>query len=264
MDHSSEAAVTFLFTDIEGSTRLIEEHPVPMRRALERHHSLLQSAIAQRNGEVFKVVGDAFCVAFANAADAVEAALQAQRALYHEKWGEIGVLRVRMGLHTGTAEMHNGEYASSLTLVRAQRIAAAGHGGQTLVSSATAERIEQGLPSGTTLRELGPHKLRGLTGTENIFELVAADLPAEFPPLRVERVSASSADPLQQLVRDRLVGRTAELRQLEQHWNRAQQAHGHLVLLSGEPGVGKTRLAQDLVSHAQQTGATILHGGCYE
>ena len=154
--------------------------------------------------------------------------------------------------------------ASSLTLVRVQRVASAGHGGQTLLSSATAERVNDQLPAGTTLRDLGPHKLRGPSEAENIYQLAAVDLPAEFPPLRVEAAGASSATPLQQLARGRLVGREAESRQLLSHWERAQQAHGQLVLLSGEPGVGKTRVAQDLIAHAQQAGATVLRGGCYE
>src|SRR5215831_9483880 len=257
-------SVTFLFTDIEGSTRLIEDHPEAMKTALERHHALLQEAIVTRRGQVFKVVGDAFCAVFTHPADALTAALDAQRALHRERWEEIGAVRVRMGLHTGAAEVHNGEYASSLTLVRVQRVASAGHGGQTLLSSVTAERVNDQLPAGTALRDLGPHKLRGLSEAENIYQLVAADLPAEFPSLRVEAAGASSAAPLQQLVRGRLVGREAESRQLVSHWQRAKQAHGQLVLLSGEPGVGKTRLAQDLIAHVQQSGATVLRGGCYE
>ena len=107
-------------------------------------------------------------------------------------------------------------------------------------------------------------KLRGLSDAEAIFQLVAADLPSEFPPLRTEDHGAGYAALLQDLVRGRLVGRMAESGQLQQHWNRAQQARGHLVLLSGEPGVGKTRLAQELVAHAQQGGAALLRGGCYE
>jgi predicted ATPase/class 3 adenylate cyclase len=257
-------SVTFLFTDIEGSTRLIEDHPAAIKAALERHHALLQEAIVARRGQVFKIVGDAFCAVFTHPADALIAALDAQRALARERWEEIGAVRVRMGLHTGAAEIHNGEYASSLTLVRVQRVASAGHGGQTLLSSATAERVNDQLPAGTTLRDLGPHKLRGLSEAENIYQLVAADLPAEFPPLRVEAAGASSATPLQQLMRSRLVGREGESRQLLAHWERAQQAHGQLVLLSGEPGVGKTRLAQDLIAHVQQAGSTVLRGGCYE
>jgi class 3 adenylate cyclase/tetratricopeptide (TPR) repeat protein len=256
--------VTFLFTDIEGSTRLIEQHPDAMEGAQARHNALLKSAIDAHRGHVFQVVGDAFCSVFENPADAVSAALDAQRALHGESWGKIGAVRVRMGLHTGNAEARDGDYLSSLTVVRAQRVAAAGHGGQTLLSSAAAEKLRPSLPTGTTLRDLGAYKLRGLADAENIYQLVASDLPSEFPPLRVEDAGATSGAPLGQLVRGQLVGRGGEQQQLKAHWDQVQQARGHLVLLSGEPGVGKTRLAQELIAHVQKSGATLLRGGCYE
>ncbi len=256
--------VTFLFTDIEGSTRLFQQHPDAMEGALARHNALLQHAIGMHRGHVFHVVGDGFCSVFEEAGDAFTAALAAQRALHEENWREVGAVRVRMGLHTGTAEARHGDYVSSLTLARAQRVSAAAHGGQTLLSSATADRVREALPPGTTLRDLGAHKLRGITEPETIHQLVAADLPSEFPPLRAEDVGTASSAPLHRLVRGQLVGRTNELQQLRQHWAAAQQARGQLVLLSGEPGVGKTRLAQDLIAHVQQSGAMVLRGGCYE
>src|SRR5215472_6103799 len=256
--------VTFLFTDIEGSTRLIARHPDAMKEALARHHALLETAIESHRGRVFQIVGDAFLSAFENANDALSAALEAQRALHGQKWGEVGVVRVRMGLHTGAAEAREGDYVSSLTLARVQRVASAGHGGQTLLSSAAAEGVAGQLPRGTTLRHLGPYKLRGLPEPENVYQLVVPDLPSEFPPLRVEESSESSAASLGQLIRGKLVGRSAELQQLKQHWDQALQARGHLALVSGEPGVGKTRLAQDLIAHAQKSGAIVLRGGCYE
>ena len=256
--------VTFLFTDIEGSTRLMQQYPDAMQAALVRHNALLQRAIGAHRGHVFQVLGDGFCAAFEDAGDALGAALAAQRALHEERWGEVGAVRVRMGLHTGTVQARDGEYDSSLTLARVQRVMTAGHGGQTLLSAATADRVRQALPAGTTLRDLGPHKLRGIAEPENIYQFVAADLPSAFPPLRVEDVAAGTATPLSQLVRGQLVGRASESAQLREHWANAQQARGQLVLLSGEPGVGKTRLAQDLVVHAQMSGATLLRGGCYE
>ncbi len=264
MNTLPSGTVTFLFTDIEGSTPLIQRHPEAMKDALARHGAVLQGAIGSHRGHVFQVLGDGFCAAFEEPGDALAAALAAQRALHQERWGEIGALRVRMGVHTGFAEAHNGEYVSSLTLARAQRVMSAGHGGQTLISSAVAERTRQALPAGTTLRDLGPHKLRGLADAENLYQFVAADLPSVFPPLRVEDTTAATAAPLSQLVRGRLVGRAPERQHLEQLWAQSQQARGHLAMLSGEPGVGKTRLAQDLVAHAQKSGATILRGGCYE
>src|SRR5215475_2748913 len=133
--------VTFLFTDIEGSTQLIARHPEAMKDALARHHALLEGAIEGHHGQVFQVVGDAFLSAFENVGDALGAALAAQRALHQQQWGEVGEVRVRMGLHTGTAEARDGEYLSSLTLVRVQRVASAGQGGQTLLSSTAAESV---------------------------------------------------------------------------------------------------------------------------
>ena len=120
--------VTFLFTDIEGSTRLFQQDPETMKDALARHHALLQGAIDAHGGRVFHVLGDGFCSAFEDAGEALRAALEAQRALHSEDWGALGAVRVRMGLHTGSAEAHNGDYVASLTLARTQRVVAAGHG----------------------------------------------------------------------------------------------------------------------------------------
>src|SRR5438093_9128258 len=177
--------VTFLFTDIEGSSQLLHRYPDAMKDALARHHAVLQGAIDAHGGRVFHIVGDAFCAAFEHSGDALSAALDAQRRLFNESWGPVGAVRVRMGLHTGAAECRDSEYVASLTLVRAQRVMSAGLGGQVLLSAAVAERVVQDLPSGTTLRDLGVHKLRGLAEAETIHQLVAADLPSEFPPLRV-------------------------------------------------------------------------------
>lgn len=235
-----------------------------MKDALARHNALLTAAIAGHDGHVFQSLGDGLCAAFEQPRDALAAALAAQRALQHEHWGALGALRLRMGLHTGSAETHDGQYVSSLTLARAQRVVAAGHGGQVLLSAAAAEAIGEALPAGTTLRNLGAHKLRGIAQPDTLHQFVAPDLPSDFPPLRVEESASAPAGQLQQLVRGRLVGRSAEQRQLRERWAQAEQARAQLVLLSGEPGVGKTRLASDLIGHAQQGGATILRGGCYE
>jgi tetratricopeptide (TPR) repeat protein len=264
MDTLPSGIVTFLFTDIEGSMRLLQQHPGAMPGALARHHALLHDAIGFYHGCVFKIVGDAFCSVFERADNAVAAALRAQRALHRESWSGIDALRVRMGLHTGAAEPQDGEYASSLTLARAQRVMSAGHGGQIVLSAATAERVRPTMAPGTTLRLLGSHKLRGLAEPETLFQFVAADLPSEFAPLRVENAGSMPGAVLHELVRGKLVGRTVELTQLKEHWDQAQQARGHLVLLSGEPGVGKTRLAQELIANVRQSGATLLRGGCYE
>ena len=259
--------VTFLFTDIEGSTPLQQKFPAAMRDALARHHAILRDAIAANDGHVFNVIGDAFCAAFSAAPAGATAALAAQRALNAAPWGETGPLRVRMGLHTGEAEAVGDDYAASLTLVRAQRLMSAGRGGQTLVSPSAAEILREQLPPDATLRDLGAYRLRGLAQPERIFQLDAPGAPTDFPPLRVPEsfeLESETAVLLEQLERGRLVGRAREVLQLHERWDLAMQGHGQLVLISGEPGVGKTRLAHDLVMHARDKGATILKGGSYE
>lgn len=256
-------AVTFLFTDIEGSTPLFQQHPQAMPAALARHHALLHEAIAAARGQVFQIIGDAFCAAFAQAAEALAAAMAGQRALLAEPWGETGPLKVRMGLHTGPAEVVDGEYQSGLTLIRAQRFMAAGHGGQILLSPATSAGLDGALPAGVVLRDLGALRLRGLAQAEHIYQVIAPELPDTFPPLRGS-TETETTDLFGQLVQGRLVGRSAELEQLQRQWRLTQQGRGHLALLSGEPGVGKTRLAQEVIAVAQSAGAVILRGGCYE
>lgn len=268
MDHRPlpSGAVTFLFTDIEGSTPLYQNFPEAMPRAMTRHHEILQDAIRAHSGVVFNIIGDAFCAAFENAPDACRAALDAQRALRAENWRELGSLRVRMGLHTGNADARDDNYVSSLTLVRAQRVMSAGHGGQTLLSSATAELVQTSLPPNVTLRELGQFKLRGLQQPEPLYQIFAPDLPTDFAALRAVEMTRAQEEltPLEQLVRGKIVGRDNELAQLQQQWDSIQNTRAHLILLSGEPGVGKTRLANELIAYAQSAGAPILRGGCYE
>jgi len=259
--------VTFMFTDIEGSTRLWKEHPHAMQTALARHHAILQQVFKAHNGHIFQIIGDAFCAAFTHAKDALAAAMEAQRSLHAEPWDETGPLRVRIGLHSGTAEVREGDYLSSLTLVRVQRVMSAGHGGQTLLSPATADLVRHQMPTDTHLRDLGKQHLRGLAQLERIFQFIVPDLPTVFPPLRVvepaEEESESSAV-LERLVQGRLVARRGELQQLQHRWSLTRRAQGHLVMLSGEPGIGKTRLALELIASAQKDGAAILRGGCYE
>ena len=137
--------VTFLFTDIEGSTKLWERHPQAMQSALARHDEVLRDAIEERGGYVFKTVGDAFCASFPTAPEALEAALSAQRALLSEDWGIEGGLRVRMALHTGAAEERDGDYYGP-PVNRVARLLSAGHGGQTLISLATQELVRDQLP----------------------------------------------------------------------------------------------------------------------
>ena len=174
--------VTFLFTDIEGSTKLWESHPEQMQVALARHDSLLRTAIEQNNGYVFKTVGDAFCAAFHTAPEALKAALDGQIALGPDENQAIRV-KVRMGLHTGMAELRDGDYYGQ-PLNRVARLLAIGHGGQILISDVTSDLCHDHLSEGLTLLPLGEHRLRDLGRPESIFQLLHHDLPAAFPPLK--------------------------------------------------------------------------------
>ena len=184
MSDLPSGVVTFLFTDIEGSTRLWEQHPQAMLTALTRHDAILRECIAAAGGVVFRTVGDAFCAAFTSAPAALAASLAAQRAFYTEPWGETGPLRVRMAIHTGAVEVRGADYVGR-PLNRVARLLAVGHGGQTLLSHATEELVRHELPPGMQLRAMGEHRLRDLIRPERIFQLVALDLPADFPPLRI-------------------------------------------------------------------------------
>ncbi len=166
--------VTFLFTDIEGSTRLWERHPGAMRAALGRHDGLLRDAIEARGGYIFKTVGDAVCAAFETAPDALAAAVAAQHALQAERWGDLGRLPVRMALHTGAAEARDGDYFGA-SLSRVSRLLSAGHGGQVLLSQPAYDLVRDDLPSGATLTDLGEHRLKDLIREHNKW----VDPPAE-------------------------------------------------------------------------------------
>src|SRR5438094_7802642 len=175
--------VTFLFTDIEGSTRLWATQHDAMRSSLARHDVLLRECIEAHGGHVFKTAGDAFCASFATATSAVEAALAAQRALRAERWPEDAAIRARMALHTGAAEIRDGDYFGA-PLNHVARLLAVGHGGQTLVSEITHDLCRDRLPAETTLKSLGEHSLKDLARRETAFQLGHPDLPQAFPPLK--------------------------------------------------------------------------------
>jgi len=227
--------VTFLFTDIQGSTKLWEQHPQAMRGALARHEAILRQAIESRGGVVFKTIGDAVCAAFSSAPQALAAVLAAQRALQAEAWGAAGVLRVSMALHSGSAEARDGDYLG-LPLNRVARLLAAGHGGQILLSLATQELVRDQLPDDTVLRDLGAHRLKDLARPEPIFQLIAPNLPAIFPALNSldARHTNLPAPPTA------LIGRETELAQIA---DRLEQRDCRLLTLVGPGGIGKTRLA---------------------
>ncbi|HZT42943.1 MAG TPA: adenylate/guanylate cyclase domain-containing protein [Chthonomonadaceae bacterium] len=172
--------ITFLFTDIEGSTRLWEQFPEAMCQALARHDALLKEVIESYYGYVFKTVGDAFCAAFSTASEALMAALTAQQALLKEEWQGIGRLRVRMALHTGIAEERDNDYFGP-ALNRVARLLSIGHGEQVLLSQAACRHARDHLPPGCSLQNSGTHRLKDLELPEHVWQLLHPDLPAEFP-----------------------------------------------------------------------------------
>jgi ABC-type transport system substrate-binding protein/class 3 adenylate cyclase len=181
--------VTFLFSDIEGSTRLLQQLRDRYDEVLSTHARLLRAAIEEFDGHEIDTQGDAFFVAFARARDAVAAAVAAQRALAAESWPEGASVRVRMGLHTGEP-LVGGERYVGMGVNRGARICAAGHGGQVLLSNTTRELVEDELPNDVRVRDLGEHELKDLSRPERIFELEIDGLPSSFPPLRTAEASA--------------------------------------------------------------------------
>ncbi|HXY95125.1 MAG TPA: adenylate/guanylate cyclase domain-containing protein [Acidimicrobiia bacterium] len=237
MSELPTGTVTFLFTDLEGSTRLWEEHPDAMQAALARHDEILRDAIATHDGHVVKMTGDGVHAAFTTAADALEAAAAAQRALYDEAWGITGPLKVRMGLHTCEAELRDGDYYGS-AVNRAARLMSIAHGGQVVLSTATGELARE---RELEVVDLGEHRLRDLSRRERVWQLCPTGLDREFPPLR-------SLDEYPSNLPSRLssfVGRTAEIEQLL-----ADLDHNRIVTLTGVGGVGKTRLAVQTCAEA--------------
>jgi predicted ATPase/class 3 adenylate cyclase len=236
--------LTFLFTDIEGSTKLWEKNAQAMQAALTRHDELLRSSIEDHGGYVFKTVGDAFCCAFRTAPDALKAALEIQRRLLSSEWEESGPLRVRMALHTGAAEERDGDYFGP-PVNRVARLLSAAHGGQVLLSLPTQELVRDQLPAGTTLRDLGEHRLKDLFRPERLFQLLAPELPVEFPPLRTLDTYRNNL-PLQPTP---LIGREKEVSEVCQRLSRPAV---RLLTLTGAGGTGKTRLGLQAAAELTQ------------
>ena len=238
--------VTFVFTDVEGSTRLLRRLRGRYAEVLGQHHLLLRAAFVEHGGREVHTEGDAFFVAFARASDAVAAAVQAQRALGSQRWPEGADVRVRMGVHSGEAEVRMDDYVG-LDVHRASRICSAGHGGQVLISSATRELIAGDLPADVGLRDLGEHRLKDLDRPEHLFQLVVGDLPADFPPLASLSAGSGRANGLPPLP-NRTIGRVDDVRAVV---DRLGLDGVRLLTLTGAGGVGKTRLALE-VAHAIQ------------
>ena len=245
MDTLPSGTVTFLFTDIEGSTKLAQGHPDKWESLQQRHHAILQSAIESHNGHVFQIIGDAFCAAFHTAIDGLNAAIDAQRKLQTENWEETP-LKVRMGLHTGSAERKGNHYHGYMTLARVQRVMSIAYGGQILLSNTSAELIHNELPDGITLRDMKEHRLKGLLNPERLWQIVAPDLQQDFPLLQSLNEIPNNL-PVQLTS---FVGRENEITELKQEL----ESH-RLVTLTGSGGTGKTRLslqvAADLLDQFQ-------------
>ena len=229
----TDGIVTFLFTDIESSTRLWEQQPEAMATALSNHDRLLQELITEYGGQVFKTVGDAFFAAFAIPSEAISAALAIQRAILDEYWGET-VIKIRIIVHTGTAEERDGDYFGP-SVNRTARLLSVGHGGQVLLSSTTRSLVQARLPAGTSLRDLGEHHLKDLDQVENIYQLLAPDLPDSFPRLRTLSTYPNNL-PVQLST---FVGREDEIDEVVGRLDSVRA-----LTLIGPGGTGKTRLAQ--------------------
>jgi predicted ATPase/class 3 adenylate cyclase len=238
--------VTFLFTDIEGSTERWERDRQAMAAAVERHLALLDAAIQALGGVHFKTVGDGIQAAFPTAPQAVTAAVVGQRALLDEDWGEIGPLRVRMALHTGEAEPDaRGDYLAA-PLNRLARILDAAHGGQVLLSDAVAGLVRDALPDGVTLKALGEYRLRDILQPEEIFQLHHPELPATFPPLNTPGHVPHNL-PIHPTP---FLGREREVEEIS---NLLLRPDVRLVTLTGPGGVGKTRLGMRVAGEALES-----------
>jgi len=233
--------VTFVFTDVEKSSRLWEAQPEAMRLALARHDAILRESVDSHRGAIVKSTGDGIHAVFVSAHDALDAAVDAQRALGAERWTLPSPIKVRMGLHTGEAEHRDGDYYGTATN-RAARLMSAGHGGQVLVSLSTEQLLSDQLPEGITLVDLGEHRLRDLSRPERVFQVAHPELERDFPEL--QSLNSFTGNLPVQLTS--FVGREDELVFVADALKRAR-----LVTLTGVGGVGKTRLAL-------QVGAGVL------
>ena len=230
--------LTFLFTDIEGSTRLWEQQPAEMQVALSHHDEVLRGSIQSHSGHVFKAAGDGFCAVFSRATEAIACALEAQRSLLPLADHPTAPIRVRMALTTGDAELRDDDYFGAC-LNRCARVLSAAHGGQVLIAASTASVAGEDLPAAATLQPLGKHRLRDLTAPEELFQLCHADLPTDFPPLRsLERFQHNLP-----VTTTRLIDREADLQEVSERLTAAR-----LLTLTGTGGAGKTRLALQVAS----------------
>ncbi len=236
--------VTFLFTDIEGSTRLWESDPAAMREAMARHDALVEACVTRQGGTLVRPrgEGDSRFATFARATDAVAAACALQLAILVEPWPTPAALRMRIALHTGEGELRGGDYYGP-AVNRCARLREVAHGGQTLLSLATTELVRDALAEGVSLRPLGAHRLKDLHRPEQVFQLVHSGLPHDFPPLQ-------SLDALPNNLPIQLtnfIGREREIVEVKRLLDTAR-----LLTLTGAGGCGKTRLALQVAAEGAE------------
>ena len=229
--------VTFLFTDIEGSTNIAQKYPKEMPELLARHNTLLYRSFERYHGFIFRIVGDSFSAAFDTASDALSAALEAQRELQNESWSPASI-KVRMGIHTGSAQLKNDAQGTSYegyeTLALTQRIMSVGHGGQILMSQTTHDLVKDRLSDGTELRDMGERRLKDIVRLEHIYQVAAVDLLSEFPPLTtLETINHNLPAQLTSFI-----GREQEIASA-----REALASTRILTFIGPGGTGKTRLS---------------------
>jgi predicted ATPase/class 3 adenylate cyclase len=234
-----EGTLTFMLTDLVGSTRAWESAPAAMRQAMAGHDRIVERCLKEHHGTEVPSgrAGDSILAVFPRAADAAECAISMQRAFAAERWPPAVNLEIRVALHSGEAELREGQYHGQV-LNRCARLLATSHGGQVLLTSATEQLLLDELPASAELRDLGLHRLKDLARPEHVFELVDAKQPREFPPLR--SLQPASNLPIQLTA---FIGRAGELRQL-----RELHGRGRSLTLTGPGGSGKTRLALELAS----------------
>jgi predicted ATPase/class 3 adenylate cyclase/Tfp pilus assembly protein PilF len=225
--------ITFLFTDIEGSTKLAQQFPDSLPASLEIHHAILKEAIESCRGFVFEIIGDAFCASFENTIDAVNACYMAQKKLSIEQWKDV-VIKVRMGIHRGNAEWNGRRYMGYITLARTQRVMSAAYGGQVLLSEDAYNQLTEKENSEITFRDLGERKLKDLIQPVKIYQLISKEFPSDFPPLITLDARPNNL-PVQLTS---FIGRKNEIEKVKELLKNT-----HLLTLTGPGGAGKTRLS---------------------
>ncbi|MEA2552753.1 MAG: hypothetical protein QOJ65_929, partial [Fimbriimonadaceae bacterium] len=234
LDSSPPKAVTFLMSDVEGSTRMWERLPTPMRAAMARLDQIVESTVSGCNGQLLKQrgEGDSHFAVFGKASEAAETSVEIQKALAAEDWGELGHLRIRIAISTGEADHRDGDYYGP-GVNRCARMRGAAHGGQILISHAVQQAIKDSLPFGCSVMNLGEHRFRDLLEPERVYQLLADGLPRDFPALK--SIDASRNNLPVQLTS--FIGREKEVSQLHTLLKKSR-----LVTLTGAGGCGKTRL----------------------